>query len=56
MKRGHWAIDQKDDHERLLKAALARNSQVALRILDDHIGRSAINLGARNVATQVKYR
>jgi DNA-binding GntR family transcriptional regulator len=54
MKRGHWAIDQKDDHERLLKAALARNSQLALRILDDHIGRSAINLGARKVATQVK--
>ena len=41
MKRGHWVIDQKDDHERLLKAALARNALLALRILDDHIGRSA---------------
>jgi DNA-binding GntR family transcriptional regulator len=48
------AIDQKDDHERLLRAAIARDSKVALRILDDHIGRSAINLGARKSATQEK--
>jgi len=45
MKRGHWVIDQKDDHERLLKAALARNSELALRILDHHIGRSAGKIG-----------
>jgi GntR family carbon starvation induced transcriptional regulator len=52
MKRGHWAIDQKDDHERLLKAALARDSQGALRILDDHIGRSARTLRTRKFSTR----
>jgi GntR family transcriptional regulator, carbon starvation induced regulator len=41
MKRGHWKIDQKNDHERLLKAALGRNIPLALRILDSHIGHSA---------------
>ena len=50
MKRGHWVIDQKDDHERLLKAAIARNASLALRILDDHIGRSAGALTGRREA------
>jgi DNA-binding GntR family transcriptional regulator len=41
MKHGHWKINQKDDHERLLKAALSRNAVLALRILENHIGHSA---------------
>ena len=41
MNRGHWKVDQKDDHERLVKAALNRNIPQALRILDGHIGQSA---------------
>jgi GntR family transcriptional regulator, carbon starvation induced regulator len=41
MKSGHWIIDQKADHDRLLKAALARDAVAASKILQRHIGRSA---------------
>jgi GntR family transcriptional regulator, carbon starvation induced regulator len=41
MKSGHWIIDQKSDHARLLDAALARDIPATLEILKSHIGRSA---------------
>jgi GntR family transcriptional regulator, carbon starvation induced regulator len=41
MKSGHWMIDQKSDHSRLLDAALARDTAATLAILRSHIGRSA---------------
>ena len=40
MKRGHWIIGQKADHEQLMKAALARDVANAVAILDRHIGQS----------------
>jgi GntR family carbon starvation induced transcriptional regulator len=40
MERGHWIIDQKGDHERLLSAATERDIEATLAILDRHIGRS----------------
>jgi GntR family carbon starvation induced transcriptional regulator len=41
MKSGHWIIDQKSDHSRLLDAALARDVPATLEVLRSHIGRSA---------------
>jgi GntR family carbon starvation induced transcriptional regulator len=40
MKHGHWIIDQKADHEHLMKAAIGRDIEAGLAILDRHIGRS----------------
>jgi GntR family transcriptional regulator, carbon starvation induced regulator len=40
MKRGHWIIDQKADHEHLMKAAIGRDFKAGLAILERHIGRS----------------
>jgi GntR family carbon starvation induced transcriptional regulator len=44
---GRWVIDQKDDHERLLKASSARNAEKAIEILNRHIGQSALSLSKR---------
>lgn len=40
VKHGHWIIDQKADHERLMNAALARDADLVSTIIKRHIGQS----------------
>lgn len=40
VQRGHWIIDQKADHERLMNAALARDADLVSTIIKRHIGQS----------------
>jgi DNA-binding GntR family transcriptional regulator len=44
---GHWSDDELGDHERLLEAALARDSTQAGQLLHQHIGVSAERLIAQ---------
>jgi GntR family carbon starvation induced transcriptional regulator len=50
MKRGHWIIDQKTDHEHLMKAAIGRDIDSGLAILDRHTGRSVGTLAIGTAA------
>jgi DNA-binding GntR family transcriptional regulator len=51
MKLGHWDIDQKSDHTRLLDAAVARDVTAAREILEGHIGRSTDQLPPSSIGS-----
>jgi DNA-binding GntR family transcriptional regulator len=40
VQRGHWLLEQKADHEKLMRAAIARDTRAASAILGRHIGQS----------------